>query len=361
MYTEHKPYEPAFYSSVNNDWGTSLLLAQGRRPGQVPRRPRPPPAQHQHRAGGVAPGDGGKARRLPLQRLEVRRRRPHRRLHHPVPAVPHPRRAAGGRERAHARRRLHDRREPQPEGPARGPDPGHRRHPGGAGQRCASTGPTADAQQANDPARAAEVLHRGFRTDVRPLVAEARRSNGAALDPLATYRAVGYRARPWRTGAATPWPRACRPVAAGEVASRSTSARPRSGCAGSTSACGRSRSCTATPTGRSLTAGTPALGLGPAGGRDGPRPGPGRRAGAGGVHRRGHVGRGLRAARRPGRSRGPAVLVPGRPHRGLPGRGGPGGRGGGAVRPTGVQLQPFNTLFQVAAHDRDEPRGPATW
>src|SRR5439155_25778880 len=27
-YTEHKPYEPAFYSSVVPDWGTSLLLAQ---------------------------------------------------------------------------------------------------------------------------------------------------------------------------------------------------------------------------------------------------------------------------------------------------------------------------------------------
>ena len=52
----------------------------------------------------------------------------------------------------------------------------------------------ADAQQANDPARATEVLHRAYRTDVRPLVAEARRRNGAALDPLATYRAVGYRA-----------------------------------------------------------------------------------------------------------------------------------------------------------------------
>jgi L-rhamnose isomerase/sugar isomerase len=38
------------------------------------------------------------------------------------------------------------------------------------------------------------VLHRGVRTDVRPLGAEARRRNGAALDPLATYRAVGYRA-----------------------------------------------------------------------------------------------------------------------------------------------------------------------
>ena len=28
MYTEHKPYEPAFYSTVNADWGSSLLLAQ---------------------------------------------------------------------------------------------------------------------------------------------------------------------------------------------------------------------------------------------------------------------------------------------------------------------------------------------
>jgi L-rhamnose isomerase/sugar isomerase len=28
MFTEHKPYEPAFYSSVNHDWGASLLLAQ---------------------------------------------------------------------------------------------------------------------------------------------------------------------------------------------------------------------------------------------------------------------------------------------------------------------------------------------
>nr|MBA2609869.1 sugar isomerase [Actinomycetota bacterium] len=50
------------------------------------------------------------------------------------------------------------------------------------------------AQSDNDPARAAEVLHRAFRTDVRPLVAEARLRNGAAIDPFAAYRAVGYRA-----------------------------------------------------------------------------------------------------------------------------------------------------------------------
>ena len=50
---------------------------------------------------------------------------------------------------------------------------------------CVDRAALADAQDANDPALAAEILHRAFRTDVRPLVAEARRRNGAALDPLA--------------------------------------------------------------------------------------------------------------------------------------------------------------------------------
>jgi L-rhamnose isomerase/sugar isomerase len=58
---------------------------------------------------------------------------------------------------------------------------------------CVNRAELVEAQDANDPARAAEVLHRASRTDVRPLVAEARRRNGAALDPLATFRAVGYR------------------------------------------------------------------------------------------------------------------------------------------------------------------------
>lgn len=51
-----------------------------------------------------------------------------------------------------------------------------------------------DAQNANDPARAAEVIHAAFRSDVRPLVAEARARNGAARSPLTTFRRVGYRA-----------------------------------------------------------------------------------------------------------------------------------------------------------------------
>ena len=32
MYTEHKPYEPAFYATVNYDWGSSLLLSQAAGP-----------------------------------------------------------------------------------------------------------------------------------------------------------------------------------------------------------------------------------------------------------------------------------------------------------------------------------------
>ena len=51
----------------------------------------------------------------------------------------------------------------------------------------------AAARDADDPALAAEVLQTAYRTDVRPLVAEARRRNGAALAPLRTYRALGYR------------------------------------------------------------------------------------------------------------------------------------------------------------------------
>jgi L-rhamnose isomerase/sugar isomerase len=79
MFTEHKPFEPAFYSTVNQDWGSSLLL---------PRGPRPPSSQRQHRAGGQPAGDGRAPWRVPLQRLQVRGRRPDHRLHHAVPAVP---------------------------------------------------------------------------------------------------------------------------------------------------------------------------------------------------------------------------------------------------------------------------------
>ena len=45
-----------------------------------------------------------------------------------------------------------------------------------------------EAQNNNDVVTAQEILQQAFRTDVRPLVAEARLRSGGALNPLAVYR-----------------------------------------------------------------------------------------------------------------------------------------------------------------------------
>ena len=44
------------------------------------------------------------------------------------------------------------------------------------------------AQQHNDPVAAQEILQQAYRTDVRPLVAQARLNAGGVLDPIAFYR-----------------------------------------------------------------------------------------------------------------------------------------------------------------------------
>jgi L-rhamnose isomerase/sugar isomerase len=48
-------------------------------------------------------------------------------------------------------------------------------------------------QQANDALMASETLKRAFRTDVEPILALARLEKGAAIDPVAAYRRSGYR------------------------------------------------------------------------------------------------------------------------------------------------------------------------
>ncbi|MBI5917605.1 MAG: sugar isomerase [Bacteroidetes bacterium] len=49
------------------------------------------------------------------------------------------------------------------------------------------------AQLDNDTVRCQEILQAAYRTDVRALVAEARRRNGGALEPLGLFREVGVR------------------------------------------------------------------------------------------------------------------------------------------------------------------------
>ena len=50
-----------------------------------------------------------------------------------------------------------------------------------------------DAQRAGDALAATETLKAAFRTDLSPILAEARLRAGGALDPVAAFRASGYR------------------------------------------------------------------------------------------------------------------------------------------------------------------------
>lgn len=50
-------------------------------------------------------------------------------------------------------------------------------------------------RQDNDALMASECLKRAFRTDVGPLLAEARQRDDGALDPVSAFRASGYRTR----------------------------------------------------------------------------------------------------------------------------------------------------------------------
>jgi len=195
MFTEHKPYEPALYSSVNNDWGTSLLLATGAGPRarclvdlghhlpntnieQVVSR-----LAMVGRLGGFHFNDSkygdddltvGSIRPFQLflivnELLEAGRGR--------LPDL------------AYMIDESHNLKDPI-EDLIQATDAIQHTL---ALSTCVDRAALADAQQDNDPARAAEVLHQAYRTDVRPIVAEARRRNGAALYPLWTYRRVGYR------------------------------------------------------------------------------------------------------------------------------------------------------------------------
>ncbi|MBI5287354.1 MAG: sugar isomerase [Chloroflexi bacterium] len=195
MFTEHKPYEPQFYSSVVNDWGSSLLLAQGtgdRALCLVDLGHHLPNANIEQivsrlamagRLGGfhfndskygdddlttgsIKPYqlfliflellDAGNGRMPPLAYMIDQSNN----LKDPLEDLMQ---ATDAMQVALAQALLVD--------------------------QQALRG----AQDANDPALAQEILHRAYRTDVRPLVAEARRRNNAALDPIATYRALNSR------------------------------------------------------------------------------------------------------------------------------------------------------------------------
>jgi L-rhamnose isomerase / sugar isomerase len=52
-----------------------------------------------------------------------------------------------------------------------------------------------DYQQSNDALMASQTVKHAFTTDVGPILAKARQLNGGAIDPIAAYRSSGYRAQ----------------------------------------------------------------------------------------------------------------------------------------------------------------------
>jgi len=195
LFTEHKPFEPAFYSTVNADWGTSLLLAQATGPRAkclVDLGHHLPNTNIEQivsrlamvgRLGGFHFNDS----KYGDDDLTTGSIRPYQLFLIVLELV----NAGDGfmPTLAYMLDESHNVKDPL-EDLIQATDALQQAV---AQALCVDRAALKDAQTDNDPARAAEVLMRAWRTDVRPLVAEARRRNGAAIDPWAAYRASGYR------------------------------------------------------------------------------------------------------------------------------------------------------------------------
>lgn len=195
MFTEHKPYEPAFYSTVNQDWGSSLLLAQAagnKASCLVDLGHHLPNANIEQvvsrlamvdRLGGFHFNDSKygdddlttgsiKPFQLFLIFCELLR-------------------AGGGSlpDLAYMLDQSHNVKDPL-EDLLQSTEALLIAY---AQALVVDRDALTAAQQDNDAALGQQLLQDAFRTDVRPLLAEVRRRDHGALDPLAAFRSLGYR------------------------------------------------------------------------------------------------------------------------------------------------------------------------
>jgi L-rhamnose isomerase/sugar isomerase len=195
MFTEHKPFEPSFYASVNTDWGSSLLLAQAageRARCLVDLGHHLPNANIEQvvsrlamtgRLGGFHFNDS----KYGDDDLTVGSIHPYQLFLIVLELLEH----GGGRlpDLAYMIDASHNLKDPL-EDLIQSTD---QIQVTLAQALLVDRNALVEAQADDDPARAAEVLQAAYRSDVRPLVAEARRRNGAALAPLLAFRRLGYR------------------------------------------------------------------------------------------------------------------------------------------------------------------------
>jgi len=199
LFTEHKPYEPAFYATVVQDWGSSLLLAQSlgeRAQCLVDLGHHLPNANIElvvarllgiGRLGGFHFNDSkygdddltaGSIKPYVLFLI----------FHELVLAE---RERLPGFDPAYMIDQSHNLKDPI-ESLLQTVDQLQQAY---AKACLVSHDELASYQESGDVLMAERTLKRAYETDVRPLVAEARRRRGGALDPIAAFRASGYRAR----------------------------------------------------------------------------------------------------------------------------------------------------------------------
>ena len=198
LFTEHKPYEPAFYATVVQDWGASLMLAQALGPRAaclVDLGHHLPNTNvelvvarllHAGRLGGFHFNDSAYGD----DDLTTGSLRPYRLFlvfHELAQAA---RDALPGFDPAYMIDQSHNLKDPI-EDLLQTVDALQTAY---AQALLVDAVALAAAQDANDVVMAERCLQTAFRTDVAPLVAEARRRRGAALDPVGAFRASGYRA-----------------------------------------------------------------------------------------------------------------------------------------------------------------------
>jgi L-rhamnose isomerase / sugar isomerase len=199
LFTEHKPYEPAFYSTVVQDWGSSFLLAQALGPKasclvdlghHLPNTNIELVVARLIGAGKLggfhfndsAYGDDD---------LETGSIRPYRLFLVFNELVDAADEGVPGFDPAYMIDQSHNLKDPI-EALAQTVDALQTAY---AQALVVDRAALAGHQDSADVLMAERCLQSAFRTDVSPLVAEARRRRGAALDPVAAFRASGYRAR----------------------------------------------------------------------------------------------------------------------------------------------------------------------
>ncbi|MEO4000373.1 L-rhamnose catabolism isomerase [Mesorhizobium sp. CAU 1732] len=199
LFTEHKMYEPAFYSTVVQDWGTNLLIAQELGPQAhclVDLGHHAPNVNIEMivarliqfgKLGGFHFNDS----KYGDDDLDAGAIDPYRLFLVFNELVDAEERGAAGFDPAHMLDQSHNVTDPIESLMVSAMEVQRAYVQALLVDRTALEG----HQEANDALMATLTLKTAFRTDVEPILAMARSDAGAAIDPVAAYREAGYRAK----------------------------------------------------------------------------------------------------------------------------------------------------------------------